>query len=101
MNLEVGVLQLLKDVGIKVGTALEQATVHSIIYEELCRGKIEDASHRACLKIIESLTGQGAEGIILGCTELPLLIPAADMSIPVFDTTRLHAEATVKLALGK
>jgi aspartate racemase len=78
----------------------EQAMVHNIIYEELCQGKIENASRRACLKIIGALTEQGAEGIILGCTELPLLIRPNDAPVPLFDTTRLHAEAAVELALG-
>lgn len=79
----------------------EQDVVHRIIYEELCMGKIEDVSRRACLKIVEALRGRGAEGIILGCTELPLLIQPDDVSVAVFDTTRLHAEAAVKLALGE
>ena len=78
----------------------EQNVVDWIIYEELCQGKIIDTSRRACLNIIEGLTGRGAEGIILGCTELPLLIRPADVSVPVFDTTQLHAEAAVERALG-
>jgi aspartate racemase len=94
-------LRMYFDIDVVVPTEDEQATVHKIIYEELCRGKIGDASRLACLKIIESLTGQGAEGIILGCTELPLLIRPADVSVPVFDTTRLHAEAAVNLALSE
>ena len=95
--------RLQKHFGIDVVVPAEdkQATVHNIIYEELCLGKIEDASRRACLKIIEALIGRGAEGIILGCTELPLLIRPGDVPVPLFDTTRLHAEAAVKLALGK
>ncbi len=79
----------------------EQNIVHRIIYEELCLGKIEEASRHACFKIIEGLRGQGAQGIILGCTELPLLIRPADVRVPLFDTTRLHAEAAVRLALGE
>jgi aspartate racemase len=79
----------------------EQGIVHRIIYEELCLGKIEDASRRTCLKIIEGLSEQGAQGIILGCTELPLLIRPNDVYIPIFNTTWLHAEAAVKLALGE
>ena len=79
----------------------EQNIVHRIIYEQLCLGKIEEASRQACLKIIEGLRGQGAEGIILGCTELPLLIRPGDVWVPLFDTTRLHAEAAVRLALGE
>ena len=89
------------DIDVVVPAEDEQATVHNIIYEELCRGKIGDASRRACVKIIEVLTGRGAEGIILGCTELPLLISPAEVSVPVFNTTRLHAEAAVKLALSE
>jgi aspartate racemase len=79
----------------------EQNIVHRIIYEELCQGRIEEASRQACLKIIEGLKEQGAEGTVLGCTELPLLIRSADVSSPLFDTTQLHAEAAVKLALGE
>jgi len=79
----------------------EQAIVHRIIYDELCEGKTGVASRRACLKIIEGLTGRGAEGIVLGCTELPLLIRPGDTHVPLFDTTRLHAEAAVKLALAE
>ena len=79
----------------------EQDIVHRTIYEELCLGKIEKTSRQVCLKIIEGLKKQGAEGIVLGCTELPLLIQPDDVSVPLFDTTRLHAEAAVKLALGE
>jgi aspartate racemase len=79
----------------------ERDTVHRIIYEELSIGKIKRASRQACLEIIEMLTGRGAEGIILGCTELPLLIRPADVSVPLFDTTQLHAEAAVTLALSE
>lgn len=79
----------------------ERAIVHRMIYEELCLGNIRRASHQVCLKIIEGLKGRGAEGIILGCTELPLIIRSGDVQVPLFDTTRLHAEAAVKLALGE
>jgi len=78
----------------------ERVIIHRIIYDELCQGRIEDSSHRACVKIIAGLIGQGAEGIVLGCTELPLLIRPGDIDVPVFDTTRLHAEAAVDLALS-
>ncbi|MCK4856904.1 MAG: aspartate/glutamate racemase family protein, partial [candidate division Zixibacteria bacterium] len=79
----------------------EQAFVHRIIYDELCRGKIRDSSRQSCLEIIERLTKRGAEGVVLGCTELPLLIRPSDVQVPVFDTTRLHAEAAVELALSE
>ena len=79
----------------------ERAVVHRIIYDELCQGKIRSISRQACIKIIDGLIGSGAEGIILGCTELPLLIQPGDTYVPLFDTTRLHAEAAVKLALAE
>ena len=79
----------------------EQVIVHRIIYDELCQGKIKGSSRSTCVRIINELIGQGAEGIILGCTELPLLVWPDDISVPLFDTTRLHAEAAVKLALAE
>jgi aspartate racemase len=79
----------------------EQATVHNIIYEELCLGRITDSSRRACIDIINGLVEQGAEGIVLGCTELPLLIRPSDIYVPLFDTTWLHAEAAVEMALAE
>jgi aspartate racemase len=74
-------------------------TIHHIIYDELCEGKINGSSRRACADIIGRLLDQGAEGIVLGCTELPLLIRPGDVDTSIFDTTRLHAEAAVNLAL--
>jgi aspartate racemase len=75
------------------------ATIHQIIYDELCKGRIKSSSRRTCYDVISGLTSKGAEGIILGCTELPLLIRPTDVNVPLFDTTRLHAEAAVTLAL--
>jgi len=79
----------------------EQAVVHRVIYDELCRGKVRDLDRQSCLQIIDKLTKRGAEGIVLGCTELPLLIRLGDVRVPVFDTTRLHAEAAVEMALSE
>lgn len=76
-------------------------TVHQIIYSELCAGKTEPSSRRVCADIISRLMNKGAEGIVLGCTELPLLIRPGDTHAPIFDTTRLHAEAAVNLALAE
>ena len=73
--------------------------VHRIIYQELCRGQIRESSRCVCVQVIERLVERGAEGIVLGCTELPLLIRPEDVGVPLFDTTRLHAEATVEMAL--
>ena len=79
----------------------EQAIVHRIIYDELCQGEIKDSSRRACIDILNGLTERGAQGIVLGCTELPLLIQPSDVDVPLFDTTRLHAEAAIKMALAE
>ena len=76
-------------------------TIHQIIYSELCEGKIKASSRGICTGIISKLINKGAEGIVLGCTELPLLIQPGDIDVPIFDTTRLHAEAAVHLALTK
>jgi aspartate racemase len=89
------------DVEVVVPAKDEQDVIHQIIYDELCRGKIRDSSRQSCLEIIEKLTERGAEGVILGCTELPLLIPPSDVQVPVFNTTRLHAEAAVEMALSE
>ena len=76
-------------------------TIHQIIYNELCESKIKASSRRVCTDIINKLVNKGAEGIVLGCTELPLLIQPGDIHAPIFDTTRLHAEAAVNLALAE
>ncbi len=73
--------------------------VHKIIYDELCLGKIVESSKKEFLRIIENLVKNGAEGIILGCTEIPLLVKQADVSVPVFDTTNIHAERAVLEAI--
>ena len=78
----------------------ERLEVHRIIYEELCRGRIEPASKARYLAIIAEAAEQGADGIILGCTEIGLLISQADVELPVFDTTALHVEAALDFALS-
>jgi len=75
--------------------------IHHIIYDELCKGKVNASSRRICGDIIGHLVDQGAEGIVLGCTELPLLIRPGDVNTSIFDTTRLHAEAAVNMALAE
>jgi aspartate racemase len=77
-----------------------RTAVHDIIYKELAFGDIRDGSRRTYVAIIEDLKKRGAQGVILGCTEIPLLIKAADSPIPVFDTTALHAAAAVEFALA-
>ncbi len=78
----------------------DRRIVHAVIYDELCVGVIEDASRDEYRRIIGELVERGAQGILLGCTEIDLLIGQADSPVPVFDTTRLHAERAVELALG-
>jgi aspartate racemase len=73
--------------------------VHRVIYDELCRGEVVDASRHAYVDVIETLVHRGAEGIVLGCTEIGLLVSSADAPVPVFDTTEIHAAAAVDLAL--
>ncbi len=74
--------------------------VHRIIYEELCRGVTSPKSKAAYLDEIERLRRAGADGVILGCTEITMLIGAEDTDLPVFDTTRIHAEAAMEFALA-
>ena len=74
--------------------------VHDVIYGELCLGTIADASRAKCLAVVDRLVGTGAQGVVLGCTELPLLLKQADCAAPLFDTTRIHAEAAVDFALA-
>lgn len=78
----------------------DRETIHRIIYDELCVGTIAGGSRGAVADIIASLVEQGAEAVILGCTELPLLISDADASVPVLDTTELHVRAAVQRALA-
>ncbi|PWT90573.1 MAG: aspartate racemase [Blastocatellia bacterium] len=74
--------------------------VHRVIYDELCQGKILESSKREYLQVMKSLNDAGAEGTILGCTEIGLLIRRDDSALPIFDTTRIHAEKAVELALS-
>ena len=73
--------------------------IHKVIYEELVQGIILDTSRQAYLQIINQLVARGAQGIILGCTEIGLLIRQSDSPVPVFDTTRIHALSAVEFAL--
>jgi len=77
----------------------EREVVHRIIYEELVQGIIREESREIFLRVMQVLKDRGAEGVILGCTEIPLLIAPEDVELPVFDTTAIHAEAAVRWAL--
>lgn len=78
----------------------DQALVHRVIYDELCLGRIRDDSREAYIQVIDRLAARGAEGVILGCTEIGLLVGPDDTSLPLFDTTALHVRGAVKWALG-
>jgi len=77
---------------------VDRAIVHDIIYDELCHGTIRDAARAEFQRIIGELGTRGAQGVILGCTEITLLIGPQDSALPVFDTTALHAQAAVAMA---
>ncbi|MBB3062663.1 aspartate/glutamate racemase family protein [Microbulbifer rhizosphaerae] len=79
--------------------AEERALVRQVIYQELCLGTVRDESRAAYWDIIRRLVERGAEGIILGCTEIGMLVTAADAPVPLFDTTEIHARAAVDRAL--
>lgn len=89
------------DIEVLVPNKSDRAAVNRIIYDELCQGKIKASSRYSLIEIIRKLVERGAEGIILGCTELPLLIRPGDVDVPLLNTTRLHAEAAVNLVLAE
>jgi len=93
--------RLIEKYGLQViiPTSSEMDQVHRIIYDELCTGKIIPSSRQAYVEIIKRIVAKGAEGVILGCTEIGLLIKQKDSSVPLFDTAEIHAKAAVKYAL--
>jgi aspartate racemase len=94
-----GRLQDMHGLEVLVPEAEDRATVHRIIYSELVQGQILDASRQAYREVIAGLVARGAEAIILGCTEIMLLVGPEDSPVPLFDTTGLHAEAIVARVL--
>ena len=84
---------------VMIPAADEMEIVHRVIYDELCAGMINSDSKQEYADIITHLVTEGAEGIILGCTEIGLLVKQADSPVPLFDTTEIHAKAAVKYAL--
>jgi aspartate racemase len=79
--------------------AAERELIHRVIFDELCLGEVKASSKAQYRAVIERLLAQGAQGIILGCTEIGMLIQPEDCRVPIFDTTRLHAQAAVEFAL--
>ncbi|MEA3341850.1 MAG: amino acid racemase [Chloroflexota bacterium] len=88
-----------KGITVLTPDAGDREYVNGVIYDELVAGQISAESRAGFVAIIERLTARGAEGVILGCTEIPLLISEADVGIPLFDTTTIHAEAALNYAL--
>ena len=90
------------DHGLRVITpdAQDREIVHRVIYEELCLGMVDDGSRREFVRIIDDLVRRGAEGVILGCTEIGLLVTPGFTSVKLFDTTEIHARAAAELALS-
>ena len=94
-----GILKEKFNIDVVIPDENEREIVHEIIYNELCKGIINEDSKEKYKKIISNLALRGAEGIILGCTEIPLLIKQEDVNIPVFDTTTIHAISAFEFAL--
>jgi aspartate racemase len=95
----IGRLEQEHGIGVIVPDAADREVVHRIIYDELCLGSIHDVSRDQYRQIIGRLVARGAEGIIFGCTEIGLLVSAADAPVAVFDTTAIHAASAVEFAL--
>ena len=95
-----GRLETLFGLEVLVPQAAERERVHRIIYDELCLGEVRDDSRAEYLAIISGLAEAGAQAVILGCTEIALLVGDAKAAVPLYDTTAIHAEAAVEWALG-
>jgi aspartate racemase len=85
---------------VRVPEPADREVVHRVVFEELCQGRIEASSREEYLRIIGKLSADGAEAVILGCTEIALLVSPEHAILPLFDTTRIHAEKAVEVALG-
>ena len=88
------------DIDVIIPDEHDRQILHDVIYDELAVGILNDNSRQKYINIIKKLIDQGAEGIILGCTEIPLLIKQEDVSVPIYDTTKIHATEVFKLAIN-
>ena len=93
------VLKEKHNIDVVIPNVEDREVIHNIIYNELVRGVIKDDSRQKYIKIIDKLMDKGAEGVVLGCTEIPLLIKQKDVSIPIFNTTEIHSKAAVRYAI--
>lgn len=87
------------NINVIIPNKADREIIHRVIYDELVKGEIREDSRQAYQHVITDLVSRGAEGVVLGCTEIPLLIHQEDVNIPIFDTTRIHAEAAVDWAI--
>ena len=94
-----GRLRVRHGIEVVIPNEADREIVHRVIYEELCLGKIFDASSTEYLRIIQRLAERGAQGVILGCTEISMLVGAEDSPVPLFDTTCIHARKAAERAL--
>ena len=88
------------DLDVVIPDSADRVIIHNIIYHELCIGKVLDSSKKEYLRIVDQMAAQGVEAVILGCTEIGLLIKQEDTAMPLFDTTKIHAHAAVAYALS-
>ena len=96
-----GRLESKHHIKVLVPESAEREQIHDIIYHELCLGDVRDSSRQQYQQIITSLQERGAQGVILGCTEIGMLIKQKDSSLPLFDSTLIHAQMAVSYALGE
>jgi len=94
-----GRLQEIHGIDVLIPEDKERQVIHDILYNELCLGEIKELSKGKFQSIIQNLVERGAQGVILGCTEIPLIVSQEDYEIPLYDTTALHARAAVDFAL--
>ncbi|MEP0266300.1 amino acid racemase [Dokdonia sp.] len=88
------------DLNILIPDTNDRHVVHAIIYNELVKGQFTNSSKHKIIEIINELQNQGAQGVILGCTELPILISESDISIPIFDTGKIHAHTAMEWSIN-
>ena len=88
-----------RGIQVLVPDVAQRELVHRVIYDELCRGEVRDESRAAYLEIVASLAARGAQGVILGCTEIGLLIQQSDTPVRLYDTTVIHVEQVIEAAL--
>jgi aspartate racemase len=96
----VGRLRDMHGLNVLVPTEPDRCIVHNVIYDELCMGVIDERSRKEYQRIMRELADRGAEGILFGCTEIDLLVGPRDSPVPTFDTTRLHVQKAIDVALA-